>query len=194
MRLDKVLEMAVPLVERQIQSAYADLQNYYEVNWQEIDRQVTGQFKRLFDAGVSAQQDGKGPISCLCVSYLRSSLVVGSGEFCLSLYDGGLYFDETPVHIYWSPVFLWDQFYKDMDIIKKALMKLKIRLKKYEQDAVEAEYAGHFYEIGHKMFMDYSDRIITEMESSALKTTPDFVMTYGGYLDVAAIIWDGGEA
>ena len=193
MRMEQVLETASAPVENQIQSAYAELQAYYDVNREDIDRRFMDLFQQLFSMGVTAQQNGKGAISYLAVSHLYSSLITGTGEFILALYDDRLYFDDDPINIYWSPVFLWEQFNRDMEEIERALKGRLTRLKKYELDAVKTEYAERFFEIGHKMFADYTVLIISMMENSSLKITPGFAVIYGGYLDTATVLWKGGE-
>jgi len=193
-RIDKILDKASALMEEQIQIAYARLQAHYDLHYRDLDSQIAELFQQLFSMGAAAQQEeGKGPINCLSVSYLYSSLFTGSGEFHLALYDERIYFDEDPTIIYWSPGFLFEQFNQDIEIIKEALAEQFARLKKYELDALKMEYAQHFFEIGHKMFADYSAVITSALEESALITTPDFTVTYGGYLDAAAIIWQGGR-
>ena len=191
MRFERVFDVAPSVFERQIQSTYTELQDYYKLNCHDIDRQIFELFEKLSGMGVYAQQEGKGEISCLCISYLYSSLVTGTGEFCLSLYDDRVYFDDNPIYIFWSPVFLWRQFDKDVEEIICSFKKLGIRLKKYELDAVKIEYVEQFFKIGHKMFADYSKLIITTMKNSTLKTTKDFSVIYGGYLDTATEIWRG---
>lgn len=192
MRLEQVLETASALIEMQIQSAYAEIQEYYDTNSQDIDSRIETLFQQLFSIGASALQEGKGAISCLSISYLYSSLMTETGEFLLTLYDDRLYFDDGPVYAYWSPEFLWEQFRRDTEKIEYGLKKQMHRLKKYELDAVKTEYAERFFEIAHKMFVDYTDIIVSKLRDSQLEITPHFSVIYGGYLDTAAVLWQGG--
>lgn len=194
MRIEEVLETAEEINKSQLESAYMLLQSHYDINSREIDGIVTAQFRQLFEIGAAAQQKGKGAINYLSISYLHSSVVTGSGEFHLALYDERLYFDDDPVYLYWSPSFLWAQYKKDMEKIEHALKDKIFRLKPYELAAVKSEYAGRYFEICHKMIADYMPIIIAELENSALVISPDFTVTYGGYRDTASVLFLGVES
>ena len=189
MRLEQVFEIAFPLLDQQILSAYAEIQTHYDENHLQIDRQFEDIFQQLFELGVKAQQAGKGTISYFSISHLYSSIATGTGELLLALYDEQLYFDNEPVYIYWTPSLLWNQFDSDMKKIIHDLKNRLFRLKKYELDAVTMEYAESYFKIEHKMFANYSPLIISVLEKSELEKTPDFTILYGGYLDTAAVLW-----
>lgn len=118
----------------------------------------------------------------ICV--LNSSLVTGSHEVLLSLYDSGFYLDSAPLERYWRPPLFAECFEEDMETVLKELKKQFPRIWQYEVAAIRGACAEYYYAALSRLCFDLGREI---------KTTETLTAFFGRYHGEGEILWHTGE-
>ena len=86
---------------------------------------LTGLEEKLQEVFQKAQQmqkaDKKGKICTMGISYLQNSVLTGSYELRIDLYDKEFYLDSAECCTYWKPEFITRYLLKDVEHFKNVI-------------------------------------------------------------------------
>lgn len=137
-------------------------------------------FQGLFMKADSLERHNK-EIAYLGICYLHSSLLTGSYELLLSLYDESLYLDSDPIEVYWKPSTIFAYFERDLEEIIPRLRNKYIRLQQYELSMIKKLYAEYYYAVIQKLCKDMCWEILSSEYFSKIHIGGKFKVFFGRY-------------
>lgn len=139
---------------------------------------VSTLFKR---AAALQEADEKDAISCLYINHLQSSVMTGTWEFRLDLYDKDFWMDDNPVTEYLTIPNMSGYFIQDMAVLEGLLKKQFIRLTADELDTIQMEYAHYYFSLGLQILKTFVEPI--HLFSVDIQKEADWKIYYGEYFD-----------
>lgn len=106
--------------------------------------------ERLGEVFQKAQQmqntDRKGKICTMGISYLQSSVLTGSYELRIDLYDKEFYLDSAECCTYWKPEFITRYLLKDVEYFNNTIRFKVPQIKTYEiQQFIDGYILNYMY-------------------------------------------------
>lgn len=173
---------------------YMDNLNKIEIeffdNKQKILSELTDAFDQLFKKGIELQRKNeKEKIGFISIFYLKSSIVTGSYEIMINLYDKSYYFDRKEVSACWKPMFIIRYFIDDIEYLQKAIKTKIIRPQRYEIDKIKMQYCNDYFKVIECFLEKYIDEITSLDSFNKLQKEEDIKITLGEYLDKSITLY-----
>lgn len=146
---------------------------------------VVKAFANLLEIAVKQDKE----ISWLGICILETSLVTGSYEILLSLYDQDFYFDPDPIESYWCPPGFMECFEEDMEVVIKRLHTQFPRIWRYEEVAVRCRCIDYYYAALCQLCRDLREEITETVAFKNVKKAKCFTVFFGQYRGEGEIIW-----
>lgn len=146
-RQQQILEIGKEMMEPIFMGQLPELMKNYKAEETEI---LTGLEERLQEVFHKAQQmqkaDRKGKICTMGISYLQSSVLTGSYELRIDLYDKEFYLDSAECCTYWKPEFITSYLLKDVEYFKNEIRFKVPQIKAYEiQQFIDGYLLNYMY-------------------------------------------------
>ncbi len=111
---------------------------------------LTGLEEKLQEVFQKAQQmqkaDKKGKICTMGISYLQNSVLTGSYELRIDLYDKEFYLDSAECCTYWKPEFITRYLLKDVEHFKNVIRFKVPQIRGYEiQQFIDGYLLNYMY-------------------------------------------------
>lgn len=132
------------------------------------------------------QQDNlqKKAIKYFATSYLLSSVITGSYDFRLALFDDRYYLDQTETSVYWSPRWMFSYIDEDRAALEKAVRQKCVRLQEYELDEAWRAYVHTFYYgLAGFFFAENIKAAAMNSEISELHIEDQIIFLFDGIMD-----------
>ena len=146
-RQQQIMEIGKGMMEPIFMGQLPELMKRYKDEETEI---LAGLEERLQEVFQKAQQmqkaDRKGNICTMGISYLQSSVLTGSYELRIDLYDKEFYLDSAECCTYWKPEFITGYLSKDVEYFKNEIRFKVTQIKAYEiQQFIDGYVLNYMY-------------------------------------------------
>lgn len=166
------------------------IEDDFDKNKDLILREMSENFDKIFKEAIKRQREnGKSKIRCISIFYLRSSIITGSLDFLVGVYDENYYGDFTPIYgqLYFN--FIMKYYLEDIVYFEKTLREKIVRLQKYEVNEIKIPYAGEYFKVIEK-FLENNYETIVELDSfKELDKDEELEITFGEFMDQNEVIY-----
>ena len=124
-----------------------ELMKNYKAEETEIIAGLQEKLQEVFQKAQQMQKvDRKGKICTMGVSYLQSSVLTGSYDLRIDLYDKEFYLDSAECCTYWKPAFITEYIQKDIKYIKYNIHGKVPQIRTYEiQEFMDGYIINYLY-------------------------------------------------
>jgi len=140
-RKEELEKMADKHLRDRYSSNISLIKEYYRMHRDQIQQQYLDKISE----GLELCERQNKKLVYIVNSMLYSSNLTKSYELQIAFFDEKMYFDESPVYIYWSPEFIFSQLESDMDFFKKKASQKVVRIKAQETDNIFNKYILNYY-------------------------------------------------
>ena len=113
------------MMEPRFMGQLPELMKNYKAEETEIIAGLQEKLQEVFQKAQQMQKvDRKGKICTMGVSYLQSSVLTGSYDLRIDLYDKEFYLDSAECCTYWKPAFITEYIQKDIKYFKYNMLKM----------------------------------------------------------------------
>ena len=106
-RQQQIMEIGKGMMEPRFMGQLPELMKNYKAEETEIIAGLQEKLQEVFQKAQQMQKvDRKGKICTMGVSYLQSSVLTGSYDLRIDLYDKEFYLDSAECCTYWKPAFI----------------------------------------------------------------------------------------
>ena len=189
-RIDKIVDYASLLFADRFEESCRHIQVDLEQHGTQFADETAAVFEELFESVVCLQsEEKKDAVEFLSISILASSILTGSYQAKLDIYDSRFLLDEYPVSAHWdlSRIYCWLE--KDMKFFQNELKKQFPRLRAYELEKVRYRYTTYYDSLVQQLCSDIIEDIMNLPGFQTMQKEPKFSVTAGGYLDEGQLIW-----
>jgi hypothetical protein len=159
-RRDEILAFIMPEMEKQFTKRTEEILVLCEENAEQFVAACLAPFVELFARCNELQSKGeKEEIHYLCISRLLSSIITGSYQLRLDIYDYQFLLDEKPVTLYWTVPYIFDSFSYELHVMEEVIKKKFIRLKPFEMQHIRMAYAEYHFGLIAQLMKDLVDYI-----------------------------------
>lgn len=165
-RREEILTFILPEMEQLFAKRAEKISALCEENPEQFVADCLTPFVELFARGIQLQQEGrKGEIHYLYISHLTSSILTGSYQLRLDLYNHLFLLDEEEVSNYWTVPYVFDTFTDDLQTLEDSIKKNFIRLRFFEMEYIKLNYAKYHYVLISNLLRELADVIDAVGES-----------------------------
>lgn len=131
----------------QIYGATSRIDENYKAEETEIIAGLQEKLQEVFQKAQQMQKvDRKGKICTMGVSYLQSSVLTGSYDLRIDLYDKEFYLDSAECCTYWKPAFITEYIQKDIKYFKYNIHGKVPQIRTYEiQEFMDGYIINYLY-------------------------------------------------
>ena len=124
-----------------------ELMKNYKAEETEIIAGLQEKLQEVFQKAQQMQKvDRKGKICTMGVSYLQSSVLTGSYDLRIDLYDKEFYLDSAECCTYWKPAFITEYIQKDIKYFKYNIHGKVPQIRTYEiQEFMDGYIINYLY-------------------------------------------------
>lgn len=148
-----------------------------------VIRDVLGQVLLLQD---SSQ---KAPIGYLAFHFLRSGIVMDEVSLCVEAMDDSFYLDRQTVSALYIPDFLQEIYREDIAFLKQKAVHSFIRIQSHELAETKQNLGNYYNAVLFRMTEALAGMIWQEAAESGIRITERFKILYGGYMDLATVVY-----
>ena len=146
-RQQQIMEIGKEIMEPIFMGQLPKLMKNYKDEETDI---LAGLEERLGEVFQKAQQmqnaDRKGKICTMGISYLQNSVLTGSYELRIDLYDKEFYLDSAECCTYWKPEFITRYLLKDVEHFKNVIRFKVPQIRGYEiQQFIDGYLLNYMY-------------------------------------------------
>jgi hypothetical protein len=172
-------------VEPQIEQSLADLDAYYQDNWEELTGTLKDAFRQLCQETVRMQSVGKkNSIAYIYGSFLYSSLCLGQSVYRLDAYDENWFLDRAECAVFydagWAFSFLHDACSRLAQESKKYVGKIT----RYDIELIKRTEAGRYSEYIEDLGREVMEDVFLAPEFLALEKENELTVFMGEYKDL----------
>ncbi|SFR87182.1 hypothetical protein [Anaeromicropila populeti] len=165
-----------------------------EIKKNSFFKELIAAFDAVFQKVLVLQEDGeKEDIAYVVISYLRSSIITGSYDFLIHLYDESFYFDPKETSGTWSAKYIMDYYENQLDYVERQIGKRMIRLQKSELNDLKMSLAGDYFKIILGIFMEHIQDIVGLESFEKMYKLENVKIVYGGFYDTCVTLYDAAE-
>lgn len=136
----------------------------------------------------SQQQEGKGPLAYVSISYLKSSIYTGSNQLMVQAFTNEVYFDPVEVYVDFSIDFIMQYLEDDMKFGERYIKSKMPEAESVLIKEIKHEYAGNYLMIAEK-FMEYFSYVFAEHPLfDQLIKEEKVQVTFSGYNDQGRVL------
>ena len=146
-RQQQIMEIGKGMMEPRFMGQLPELMKNYKAegnrNNSRTARKTTGSISK---AQQMQKVDRKGKICTMGVSYLQSSVLTGSYDLRIDLYDKEFYLDSAECCTYWKPAFITEYIQKDIKYFKYNIHGKVPQIRTYEiQEFMDGYIINYLY-------------------------------------------------
>lgn len=162
----------------------------WERGKEQIRKEYLSIFDELFQKCIGMQKTGrKEKIQFIDIFYLHSSLVTGTCELQLELFDRHYYKDGHPCYVNWKPEFFIRHFEQDLAAFEKLAKNEIIRFDYSSFWNVKKRYYSIFLVMIGEFFRREIEQIRALDSYQELDKEDGVRFIYGAYMDQGVQIW-----
>jgi len=190
-RQEQIKELALEFLKEKMQKTISRVTLYYKEHKAEIEKEF---FDTVSHGLCQCLKRGKR-VGYVTISILESSLITETYDLQLAFYDKNLYADDAPVFEYWAPVFLFAELEHDMDALQNFLKTRVVRLKSYEINDIQMEYAVNFYFLLSFMLRELAKKIFLLPDFIEVEKEEQVKILLGKYMErqTELAVWEAEE-
>lgn len=183
-RKDRIIEIAKQVFQQRAEIAVHEIAQEFLLQGDNIRKDFQRTATELVQLAKHQQQQGKGAIQYVVISYLYSSAITKSNVFQIAFLDEHDYLDPIDTSVYWCPSFIYRPVAQDMLCLREAVDKELIRMKPYELDAAQRGYINEFYHaIAGMFFVQVAKDTLSAAGIHELLLQDEVQFLYGGLMD-----------
>ena len=149
-------------------------------------------FVNVVHEGLAHCQQMSKKVKYIIISILESSTLTKSYDLQVAFYGEKIYADDTPVYIYWKPMFAFSKLEEDMAFFKKKVSEKEVRVRDYEMDIIREKYLiNHYFFILLFLLQIIPDLFVSDEQCSSIKD--DIQVMFGRYMEKPILIYQSGE-
>lgn len=167
------------------------IHNDYLQNCKSIDAVFIESFKEVFKKAIKLQQEEKkGDIEYILISFLRTHIMEDDYRFRIDLYDNSFFLDRVECSGYWDIHFIFQYIQEDMEFFKEMVSQYTYRVEEYEFDLFKKEYATGYSYVAYEYLAGSIEQILKMKEYQCVNKSEKIKIYFGEYMDKADIIYD----
>ncbi len=149
-------------------------------------------FANVVHEGISHCQQISKKVKYIIISILESSTLTKSYDLQVAFYGEKIYADDTPVYVYWKPMFVFSKLEEDMAFFKQKVSEKEVRVRDYEMDIIREKYIiNHYFFILLFLLQIMPDLIVSDEHFSGIKD--GIQVMFGRYMEKPILIYQSGE-
>ena len=154
---------------------------------------LTGLEEKLQEVFQKAQQmqkaDKKGKICTMGISYLQNSVLTGSYELRIDLYDKEFYLDSAECCTYWKPEFVTGYLLQDVEYLKKEIRFKIPQIKTYElQQFIDGYLLNYMYLLA-QFFQQILPQVLDKTKTLFQEVAEENMsVTFGEYMGKGIVV------
>lgn len=181
--LQEDMEARFKISCRQIQS---EIERHGDEIWAELRRVI----KEILEQVLLLQDSGqKTPIGYLAFHFLRSGVVMDEVSLCIEAMDDGFYLDRQTVSVLYIPDFLQRIYREDIAFLRQKAARGFIRIQSHELAETRRNWGNFYNAVLFRMTEALAEPIWQEVAGSGIRITERFKILYGGYMDLATVLY-----
>lgn len=182
--IEKLREYAAPLWEKRLEEKQNQVEAFFQKHQEEIIRDFCNSIieNLLSDTAYKQEEGEQEEVLFLGISYLHSSLVTGTYEYEINLFNQLLFADEKRKSMYWHLYFLYQNIEEDEAFLQKELRKRFVRVESHEVEVLRRLFISYYWRVGLKYFKVLGDALIKDLEVKKWAGERQFVILYGEHM------------
>ena len=163
-RQQQIMEIGKGMMEPRFMGQLPELMKNYKAEETEIIAGLQEKLQEVFQKAQQMQKvDRKGKICTMGVSYLQSSVLTGSYDLRIDLYDKEFYLAKAECCTYWKPEFITKYLLKDVEYFKNEIRFKVPQIKSYEiQQFIDGYLLNYMY-----LLVQFFQQILPQVLSKA---------------------------
>lgn len=188
-RREKLLLAAEELQREKFEKSIRALEQEYQK--EENRKAVIQVFEELASSWnpVSVGIENKKKAASLGITYLLSSILMGTYEMRLYLMGEEFWMEEAPLEAVWRPAHFYEHFDENMEFILKKLEESFPRMCRAEKDAIKLKCADYYLAAVCKLCRDMGSEIVESKGFQEMEKRDDFFLFFGGFRKEGEILW-----
>lgn len=184
LKLEDSGEYLTSIMKEQFRRSITLFTEEYKLKKKQCKDEFLKVMDKLFQKGIEKQmQENKAKVAYLCIFYLKSSIMTGTYQMQINLYDQNLYLDTMDVSVNWDATFLMKFYEEDMKKLNKLANRNIYKWSYREYQLLKMEYSDVYRNILELYCVDLI-RDILQLETYKKLDKEDNISAYfGGYLE-----------
>jgi len=172
-------------VEPQIKQSLADLDAYYQDNWEELTGSLKAAFIALCHKTAQAQSAGrKNGIAYIYGSFLYTSLCRGQSVCRLDAYDQNWFLDKAECSVLYDAGWAFSFLHEACSRLAQESKKYIGRITRYDIELIKRAEAGRYSEYIEDLGKEVMEDVFATAEFQALEKADELTVYIGEYKDL----------
>ncbi|MCL1924631.1 MAG: hypothetical protein FWF50_03505 [Defluviitaleaceae bacterium] len=185
-RKEEVINLAENFLLRKIEPNFNKLEKYLEENKELIVENFSEKLNELFELAIIQQKASiKEPIEYMYISFLRSSMLVESYEFCIDLFNEMIWLDKEETTIYFPLKFIFQYIDQDIEDMKSFVNR---KIPQFNLDELKYQYSQCYIPFAALVINKIINEAISKTNFYMLQIAESFKVLFGGYMEKGEII------
>ena len=177
-------------MEERFQISCRQIQRMMEKNGEEIWAGLKRAIRGVSEKVLFLQNSGeKAPIGYLAFHFLKSGIVMDEVSLCIEAMDDSFYLDRQTVSALYIPDFLQEIYREDIAFLKQKAAHRFIRIQSHELAETKQNWGNFYNAVLFRMTEALAGMIWQEVAESGVRITERFKVLYGGYMDLATVVY-----
>ncbi|MBD5088253.1 MAG: hypothetical protein HDT30_05495 [Clostridiales bacterium] len=179
-RKKEILQKEMEGITTLVESKMITLLNEMEVENEKYSRDFILALEQVFLECIEFQKlKIKEPIEFVTIYFLRSSIVTGSFDFLIQLYDENFLWDEVNVEGIWTPQWLLQEYLSTINEVKIKIKHDILGFYDSDIDFLNLEIGESFMRLMLTFVNNQIEKIIELENFRKMKTNPKFKIVFG---------------
>ncbi|NRT79253.1 hypothetical protein [Clostridium beijerinckii] len=183
-------EFKAKYVEGPFREEFLKMYEKFNEDKEIIREKIIFQFKEVCKKAIKIrEQELKGDIKYIYISYLRTSIMQDLGIYRIDLYDDKWFLDKEECSVNIDLSFIYEPLF---NYVKKLLKKRKEygrTITEMDIEKIKLKEGDKYHKIGTKIFEELVNDLIECIEYKEMKKSEQISIFVGEYLDKASCIY-----
>ncbi|MBE6091126.1 MAG: hypothetical protein E7206_24485 [Clostridium beijerinckii] len=183
-------EFKAKYVEGRFREEFLKMYEKFNEDKEIIREKIIFQFKEVCKKAIKIrEQELKGDIKYIYISYLRTSIMQDLGIYRIDLYDDKWFLDKEECSVNIDLSFIYEPLF---NYVKKLLKKRKEygrTITEMDIEKIKLKEGDKYHKIGTKIFEELVNDLIECIEYKEMKKSEQISIFVGEYLDKASCIY-----